>query len=101
MNNCATIKHLQSIAEGYECSLASAAKCALNIIADIQQYGAKQFDIQFLHSVIDPVFKESNTSLFDHLIENTPDCEICAAIKARITAQSLSGSAGQMGLLDE
>jgi hypothetical protein len=88
MSQCATIKYLQNIATGYEHSLASAAKSALCIIYDIQENGPKHLDIELLYLVVDAVYKESGASLFDHLIEGTPDCEICTAIKVRISPAS-------------
>ena len=86
MNHCATIKHLTSIANGSDHLLAQAAESALGIITDIQENGVKRFDLETLHTILDCVYTESTHSLVDHLIEGSPDCEICAAIKTRITA---------------
>jgi hypothetical protein len=86
MSQCATIKHLHRMTEDNESLLAAAAKHAEMIISDIQEEGMTGLDIEMLHSILEPIFDESGASLFEHLIEGAPDCDICAAIKKRITA---------------
>ena len=86
MDHCSTIDHLLEITNGTDHLLAKAAKSALGIIADVKENGPSGFDLEALHAILDGVYAASVHSLFDHLLEGSPDCEICAAIKARIEA---------------
>lgn len=57
---------------------------ALNVISDIQEYEMTPMDIEVLHMLIDFICAEGHGELRSLIYAEAPNCEICAALVARM-----------------
>jgi hypothetical protein len=59
------------------------ASSCLNILEDIRESGLNSSAIEYLHLLVDEIYKAGNLSLLDHLRAGA-DCPPCQAMMARL-----------------
>lgn len=60
------------------------AVCALAIVEDMEEDGITDSGLEYFTLLADGVLRMGNDSLRAYIQDETPDCEICAALKKRI-----------------
>lgn len=87
---CVTIGYLKQVATTDEPmhseNLAGVAASALRIIADVREYRMTGMDVECLQWLVDSIFQQGHGALLSHLRDGAPDCEICAALAARMNS---------------
>lgn len=86
---CMTIRYLRELAlreRDRDASLAAAADAVLRIITDLRANYISRRDVSYLHMLVDDIRRNGHDILLDHLRHEAPDCDICAALAARIAA---------------
>ena len=97
---CAAIVHLREMAQldgDNQWINADNAETALLIIADVREHYLSETDIKYLHSLTDEIIKSGHEALLAYLSSGAPDCNICAALMARMAALTATPS-GQVRL---
>jgi len=97
MIECATAALLRKSTTSSNQSQSVAAKGALSIIADMNEYKITRTDVDCLSTLLELLIWLGDQSLADHLGNGEADCAICSALKAEIARRSTLAS--NLGLM--
>jgi hypothetical protein len=87
-SECVTIQYLKKLSSLDDPNdLQTVAASTLKIISDVREFRMTEIDVEYLHQLVDSIIKEGHDILLSHLREGSADCEICAALAARLRTQ--------------
>ena len=82
MAKCKTIALLEHLAAEHS-ELKQVASSAMDIAENIQECGKSDIAIEYLHLLVDAIYKAGDVSLLDHLRDGG-DCLVCREMAKRI-----------------
>ena len=88
MIECATTALLRKATTSSDQSQSVAAKSALSIIADMNEYKITRTDVDCLSTLLELLIWLGDQSLAGHLSDGEADCAICSALKTEIARRS-------------
>lgn len=92
---CSTVDTLQRIAAASrDPHLARAAAAALGIIEDVRHTPLTPTDVECLHQLVEAIHRDGRLGILDHLHDDAPDCQVCAALLLKISEIERRSAAG-------
>ncbi len=82
VTKCKTIALMETL-KAEDGEMSSVASSCLGILEDLSESGMNASAIEYLHLLVDEIYKAGNLSLLDHLLASA-DCPPCQAMAARI-----------------